>query len=285
MRMKHLSIEERNPFICSAEAGDGDDGPDGGPGGDDNKDDKKDTPPDFAKMFTDLSQTLSGAVASLKKDITEIKKSDPSKIFQEQITKLKEELSQNKEKQEEKKGGTPDEVFLRQQHKEMQDQLKLLQDQLSTERSAREVAEKARRDTEKDRILNSALVAADAIDPEFAASNFIHKIVFNEEENKFFYQDGDEQLRVEDGIKKYLPNYMKKAKSGSGGSGGRGPGADPPSGSKKAQLKEFAINLGIAAKKSNGQVNDVSKFQRAKREALNAGVEEQEIVSAVNSAS
>lgn len=281
-----MAMVDNNPFLCSVE-----EGSDMG-GGEKVSDDKTHEPQEnFGKMILDLSSTLEKSLKSLRSEIRseiqELKKNDVT-MLQEQLKRLEEQVVQRRDDKDttQQAKGTTDELLLRQQYKEMQDKLAQLQEQLNTERAARQAAEQARINTERDRLLHNALIAAEAIDPDFAVVYFRDKLIYNEDDGKWYYRDGDEQIKVEDGVKKYLPNYMRRPKSPTqGGSGGRSPQAgDLPSSSKKTQLKQAAIELGIAARRGGGQFNDISKYQRAKREALSAGVSEQEIVAEVNAA-
>lgn len=140
-------------------------------------------------------------------------------------------------------------------------------------------AELRRRNTERDRLLHEMASKAGAIEPSDTVALYRDRMAYDEETDSWMFQVGDEQLTVEEGIKKVLPKYMQKPKTAGGGSGGHSPGnADGPS---KAALKENAIKLGLAAQKHGTTGPHLSRYMQAKRAYEQAGGNAEDISQVV----
>ncbi len=168
---------------------------------------------------------------------------------------------------------------LQKQIKELQGQVKRASDETATERTARVAAETKQRNLERDRGLLDAATAvglADEVQPRDVLRFFGPDCEFDDEADTWVYADGDERMSLSDAVKKFLPKYMQKPKTRTGGSGGQSPGSN--NGPSRQQLKENAIAVG-AKVRSNPRL--MSQYSQAKKAFTDAGGDVTEIIDAV----
>ena len=169
---------------------------------------------------------------------------------------------------------------------ELKKQMMTLTKQLEAERKRGDTAEERRlaaearqRNAERDRLLIAASTDANAISATDAADFLRTRASYDEDLEQWGIRDGDDFLSIEEGVSKFLPKYMLKARNTTGGAGGHGTGAD--NGVNRATLRQNAIQAGIAARKNPG---NVGRYTRAKTDFESAGGDVTEIINEVASA-
>jgi hypothetical protein len=169
---------------------------------------------------------------------------------------------------------------------ELKKQMQTLTKQLEAERKRGDTAEERRlaaesrqRNAERDRLLIAASTDANAISATDAADFLRTRASYDEDLETWGIRDGDDFLSIEEGVSKFLPRYMLKARNTTGGAGGHGTGAD--NGVNRATLRQNAIQAGIAARKNPG---NVGRYSRAKSDFESAGGDITEIINEVASA-
>lgn len=169
---------------------------------------------------------------------------------------------------------------------ELKKQMQTLTKQLEAERKRGDTAEERRlaaesrqRNAERDRLLIAASTDANAISATDAADFLRTRASYDEDLEQWGIRDGDDFLSIEEGVQKFLPKYMLKARNTTGGAGGHGTGAD--NGVNRATLRQNAIQAGIAARKNP---SNVGRYARAKTDFESAGGDVTEVINEVASA-
>lgn len=285
--------EPVNPFLMSAEPGEGDDSGGGANSGDGDasKSDGNQDAVDLANLQRELRATLSG----LQKDIREGHQTAASAL--KVVSELRAEIDALKssphkgdadaDSSDKDKAGGGDESA--QKMSALEKQLKAVEKTLEAERKRAQDSEDRRmqserrtRESERDRRIL-----------EVARANGLRDDVSDEAVLRYFRPDftytDDEAWATDNGadianhVKTTLPAYMKKARGGNrGGSGESTPGGDHQP--TLAQLRQVAIDAGIAAKKSRGGTREGAEYNRAKAAFREAGGNITEIIDAVTAA-
>lgn len=169
---------------------------------------------------------------------------------------------------------------------ELKKQMATLTKQLEAEKKRGDTAEERRlaaegrqRNAERDRLLIAASTDFNAISATDAADFLRSRASYDEDLETWGIRDGDDFLSIEEGVHKFLPKYMLKARNTTGGAGGHGTGAD--NGVNRATLRQNAIQAGIAARKNP---SNVGRYSRAKTDYESAGGDITEIINEVASA-
>lgn len=169
---------------------------------------------------------------------------------------------------------------------ELQKQIAALSKQLEVEKKRGDVAEERRlaaenrqRNAERDRLLIAASTDLNAISATDAADFLRGRAVYDEDLERWGIRDGDDFLDIQEGVQKFLPKYMLKARNATGGAGGHATGGD--NGVNRATLKQNAVQAGIAARKNPA---NVGRYSKAKSDYESAGGDVTEIINEVASA-
>lgn len=217
------------------------DGPPGGGGSDET----------FTKQ--QLEQIVQGRVAKLKEENDTLKKNQAS--LDARLKEL-ENKPNNPPPNNPPPHAPPDDdlkgrlKLLENQHKSEVEGIKA---KLDAETKKREVAEKRRKEVERDSLIREGLrLAGCRADAEaMGASHFVGQVELNEEEEKwqFRLKDGG-TVTIAEGIKAELPDYMKEPSITGGGSGSRGGSAKLEG--KKSQLQAAKDKLNKLKEASDG---------------------------------
>lgn len=169
---------------------------------------------------------------------------------------------------------------------ELQKQIAALSKQLEVEKKRGDTAEERRlaaenrqRNAERDRLLIAAATDFNAISATDAADFLRSRAVYDEDLERWGIRDGEDFIDIAEGVQKYLPKYMLKARNTTGGAGGHSTGGD--NGVNRATLKQNAVQAGIAARKNP---SNVGRYSKAKSDYESAGGDVTEIINEVASA-
>ena len=276
LQNKHrIGFEFENPFLCSAEPdGDGDGGGDGDGDGGEQK-------PDFTKLFTDFSTKMEGTLGKLQKELGEVKKShggssESVKALQAKLDAMEEKLNKppvvDDDDKDKARRPSREQAEIQAELDKLKKANEKVQQELEAANQRASTAETKRRNSLRDSSLQSELAKQDAVDPLKMTPLFRDKTTWDEDSESWLWQDGDNLITIEAGLKKELDAspWMVKAKAvagGSGGQGGRGRGE-----SSKTKLMEDAVALGVAAGRSGGR-DGVSLYTQALNKAKEGGVD------------
>jgi len=180
-------------------------------------------------------------------------------------------------------GITEADLALYDQIAEMQDQLEALRERLAEEEEAKQEAEQMRLEAERDYLLAQALKAANAVDIEGGLRYLRDEVYYDPDSGSWYFYDPktEEVLSIEEGVKRFLPNWLKEPKIREGGSGSRGaagmggPGESPPSATLERVKK-----LGMRAAQTRQQ-GDIAAYLTAKKEFLRSGGKPEDLARVV----
>ena len=156
------------------------------------------------------------------------------------------------------------EILQRKHHNEIEE----LNKKLGEIEKARESAEKKAFDTRRDNEIYKALEKAGCIDLNIAYPYILRQIEFDVEDEVFLVNIGNgKQVRLEEGVKELLPDYLKRPVTTSGGSGSK---TGTRSRNQKAtDLEEKKRAYEVAKKSCNPRRNDeVANVMKLKKEVL-----------------
>lgn len=116
-----------------------------------------------------------------------------------------------------------------------QRQLEELRKEIETEKVAREAAEKKAFETRRDNEIYKALEVAGCIDSRIGYRVLAPEVQYDAEENNFFmHTKGGKLVGLEEGVREFLPDYLKRPATDASGSGSK-----TGSRSKNAKVSEL----------------------------------------------
>jgi chromosome segregation ATPase len=167
-----------------------------------------------------------------------------------QITELQEALAASQGGDKDKMKG---EIELLQ--KQYDRQISALQQSLDQEKQARERAELARKQGERDRLLDEALTSARCLDMKAGRRFFGPQIEWDDLDQKWMFKTEKGNLvEIADGVAEEMPDYLKPPVMGSGGSGSQS--GSPRVAAKRAELEKLRKDLESAKRKVSQSPND-----------------------------
>lgn len=238
----------------SGDAGD-DDGSGEGDGGSSRNDDDE---PKYSEK--DLRDRIENAVKSrLNKANRDLRLKDHDiQKLQDENSKLKERLDEAEatiksyaENPDKRNEGEIDNLT-----KKFERETAALRAELEQEKKARETAEKARRDSLRDRMLDEALVAVGCKDMRAGRRIFLPQIKWDEvDQNFMFEKENGTMVEIRDGVEEEMPDYLKPPAM-RGGSGSEPMNAKQRA--RRTELDKQERDLADLQKKLQANPNDRS---------------------------
>jgi hypothetical protein len=182
--------------------------------------------------------------------------------LQTQLKELEDALEKAKGAPDEKHKGELDLL-----QKKFDRELESLKSQLETETAARKEAEESRKVAEGDNLLVSALKDAKCRDMKAGQRYFKPQMEWDDVENQWMLRSENGGLvKIDDGIKEEMPDYLKPSSMDGGGSGASG-GA-PRRRPQQAELEKLKKELVEAQQKvvqSQGSATALTAFRKIKQ--------------------
>jgi hypothetical protein len=257
------------------EGGEGDDDDDDTPeGGEGDLDAPTISRRDFNKHMAGIRRKYEAELSELRGEMGEL-----SEGFNNLIGALEEAVAEDDDDEgdddEGGEGGAPsgnrDEVNrLQSQLKKMEKKLEEMGEHLKEEREAREDEFVKRLSTERDALITKALTDNKCVSVDGGLKYFRDMLEWDETKEKwvFIEPETNAKLDVAEGIKDYMPDWLKASTAKSGGAGGRGSGRGEAQVNAKAQEDELK-RLEDAARKDPSQAN-IARYRTAKLAAAEA---------------
>jgi hypothetical protein len=202
------------------DAGDSDVG-DGGDDGASTGDDSGDSTDDKTFTQEELNEIVKKRLATEgKKQARELRaKEKQAKALEAKFETLEKELTELKSDKEDKKPDTIEGQIAAQERRHKKE-LEALTNRLDQAEVARRKAEIARRESDRDRQINEALIAAQCHDPAGGYKYFVNDAEWDEDEEVWHLNAPDgTTVDILTGVKTYLPDYFRQSFLSEGGAG------------------------------------------------------------------